>query len=75
MPQRTAKDILDAWRELERRRTRFDPADPACASLDAEIALLRREYQLVTAGHNPVTSPRSRAKPSSSDPPPTIGRP
>ncbi len=51
MSDRAAREVLDAWRELERRLAEVEPLSDDYDALEAEIATLRAEYQRVTAAH------------------------
>ena len=45
MPMREAEAVLALWREAERRLPAFPPGSPEADALQAEIVLLREEYQ------------------------------
>lgn len=51
MTNRSPRDILAAWRELERRQAEIDPQDESFDALELDIARLRSEYHRVTALH------------------------
>jgi hypothetical protein len=48
-------DVLARWREAEREWLAADPLGEDAARLEAEVALLRDEYQALT--HDDATDP------------------